>query len=536
MDGAPQQPRRGRWTLAGVLLGAGVTSLLAAIGFGVFARTYATRAQLPVRNSGGWDSATPGFAAVMAVLVSVLLLTAVVIAVVNRGWLPLAGLAGILAPWMLALCALPRHYRIMVDAYPPAQSVPVTLLAWTFAMSGAIVVLLAACCALVRRSGIGWRSATVGVAAAVAACVAFSVVVMGDMNPDRLFTATTAPSLAPPPVPDAVTGPALFTLRAADYEATVRAAEPGFVVRTPDGVRAFDADGRQRCEHLGKGPWQAAHIGVFDDGKTVVIDFDSGAHESGQLVGLDADTGERLWRHGYGPSLWEFRQQAATWDGADLRHLMLDSGRTLDRIDTRTGEQLWSVDSLELRSRVLFQNAAGIGYFGVDDEGQRRYIVLDPATGERRSDVEVDGSRDPRGVGSVGLIVGGEDGLRYVNAQTGGVWPFDTRALIPSGFDDQDFLTWSDTVMRGRRVTLRDGADGRARCDIVAPRDVSSAAWLPDAVLLGDADGVSVYRRADCAALPSSGIDGPVEEIVKAPGVLLMLEGSGDVTTVTGYR
>ncbi len=545
---------RGRGVLraaGGGGLGAGLVLLLAAFGFAAFSWEWATRSGLPVRNLD-WDSATPGFAAGLTMFVVAQLLITVAVGLAARMWVLTVVYGGFIAPILFALCALPRYHRVMTTDYLPAQQVPSAFAGWLFAFVGAVLLAVSA----IVFIGVGAPrprvSPAVGAVIGVLAVVPSSLVIMADANPGRAFDATTAARVTAPPIPTA-TGTSLFDLRVETVgDNPVRAAGAGFVVRTPHGVRAFDSSGTERWHHLhaGSSPWQTTFLGVFDDGATVVVAVDSGAHDAGALVGLDAVTGDVLWRTPDGSMLHAVDQAQGP---AELNYLTVTLGWRRTRIDTRTGRELWRVEVPDRHQYLAFNTPAGIGYFmgeagngGVD----LSYLVLDPQTGATRFDIPVgtypwkgvkDKQRprvlDARNAGPSGVVFTDGDGRRrFLNAATGTVVEFESAAVIGPGSvggPDGEFVT--QTVSdAGSSVALRDGADGRVRCSVEVTADVRSAAWLADAVLLADSDGVSALRRADCTKLPT-GLHAAGGQVVVAPGAVLVVDTAAQPAVIAGF-
>ncbi|GJJ18865.1 outer membrane protein assembly factor BamB family protein [Mycolicibacterium mageritense] len=551
--GDGDRPSSGRWvtTVAGSCVGLGLALLLAAVVAGNFSRTWATQSQLPIRNLG-WDSSTPAIAAGLAMGVGLLVFAAVVVALAYRAWIPAACVAGVGALATLAYSTMLRNYGAMTTSYTSAQQVPAAFAAWLFAAAGAVAALVGAVVFIWRPRAVRWLPVSSGVAVGVVTVIAVSAVLMRDADPGRDFDATTAAGIATPPIPGALGVEKRFALQldVADEHA-VLAAGAGFVARVPDGVRAFDSAGQPRWHYLHNGQprWKTEFVGVFDDGATVVVGFDSGAHMAGEVVGLDAVTGELLWRTdkmSVALTVDELASPGAT-DPAAPFYLTVANGSEVARIDTRTGKELWQTRIPYPHMYLPFDTHAGIGYFsgearntGVD----MRYVSLDPQTGTIRFDVpigtyrweDVDGVGWParinaRHAGRDGMVFTDGDGSpQFFNAATGDVAPFDAAEVLGPGSADEILA-----LTAGQGVTLREAQDGRVRCTIAGAVDVETAGWLGTEVLLGYRDGVSAYRRSDCSAVSTAAPRAPAGDIVVAPGVVLIVMTSPGAITVTGY-
>ena len=543
----PGAPRR-RPVIAALCLGAGLLLLAAAIGFGHFSRTWASSSALPVVNLR-WDASTPGFASWLAVVLGTLVLVAAVVAIAvgGRSWIVLAVVAGFAAP-PFALSALPGNYAAITDDYLSSQRVPTAYLAWWFGLLGLLLVAGGALGYLGRGRAIRPGALLGGGAAGLIAVLAAAVLVLPDADPGRGFEATTTAAGGPaPPVPTDVGRVPAFTVRVDGIgEDAVRAAGAGFVVRTPDGVRAFDASGQQRWAHRHR-DWAATYLGVYDDGGTVVVRFDSGAHQAGVLVGLDAETGTLLWRTD------DRVQVAAVTDtpgdtptDGQGHYLVTFSGPNMTRIDTRTGRELWRTDIGYPNSHLVASTGADIGLFSGQVQQQdvaMHYLAVDPATGAIRHNIAV--GRYPRwegggvsaaAAGRDGLVFAGGDGQpRYLNVATGRVFPLPPGALARGGGPD-GFVT-ETPIFGGRTLGLHDGVDGRLRCSVdVQGTGGVTVAGLGSMLLIGTRDGVRAYRATDsgaCAPLPGADLHVPADDLVVAPGALLVVDRKEG--TITGY-
>lgn len=229
---------------------------------------------------------------------------------------------------------------------------------------------------------------------AVIGSLAFSAVAIraGDdrVNIDRTTAAVT--SIAP--VPGAVTR-SVYTIEGG---AVIRgelgrvvAAAAGFVMETPDGIRAYD--GRTGAErwHFERKPdrgpdveYSVGSLAAYDEGAVVVATWDV-------PIGFDAMTGEVLWRGGDIAPL--------EWSGSDVRAepqsssadrdvmIRIEAGR-LYAFDPRTGDQEWQYrsdcriwETVTTASAVYVVDNCGSG--GAD----RRFTLtaVEPSVGDPRA-------------------------------------------------------------------------------------------------------------------------------------------------------
>lgn len=568
-DAGTWRSRRWPTHAAAGCTGAAVVLLLGAAGFGRFSRSWATKTPLPVRNLV-WDSSTPTTTAWLAMVAGVAVCAVVVVALFAHTWILTACVAVgavlvVFAYGALGGGLLP-NYRAMTTAYTPAQQVPSALAAWLFAVAGAVAAAAGALMFIARPRVVAWLSVAAGAVAGVVAVLGTSSLIMRDADPGRYFDATTAADTPMPAIPAAFGTAERFTVRLDsppeaeanarnDIWRTVRAAGSGFVVRMPDGVLAFDSAGQERWhyQHSGQPRWQAQNFGVFDDGATVVVGFDSGAHEAGEVVGLDAITGKLLWRSA-DPSVVIAVEDFAAPNGVGGDapfYLVVSNGSGLTRIDTRTGEDMWSTDLTYPHMYLAFDTEAGVGYFTGESSNagaEMRYVSLDPRAGGIRFDVSAGTYRwgdraeddgwpqviDARHAGRNGIVfTDGDRRVRYLDSVTGDSSLFDTSELLGAGSADE-FLAQTATP-HGSTVTVREQRDGRIRCSMPTGVVAESAGWLGEEVLIAHRGGVSAYRRSDCSQLPGTAPRVHGGSIVVAPGVVLIIDSGPDSTTITGY-
>ncbi|WP_131812937.1 PQQ-binding-like beta-propeller repeat protein [Mycolicibacterium peregrinum] len=449
-------------------------------------------------------------------------------------------------------------YRALVSDYAATQALPAALAAWVLAVAGCTTLVLAGLPLIDmgpahRREWIGGAAVGVVVAALVGGFL------LRDANPGRQFEATVAQEAEAPDLPATFLGNKRFSvgfdsgLSRNSWETaySLQAAGTGFVVREHNGVRAYDAEGTERWHLLHTGGWQVEGFQVFDDLKTVVVLFSSDAYHSGEVVGLDATTGRQLWRSA---DLDLFGSPGVDWirsgDDSGLFYLTVQDGDELTRLDSRTGDRLWSVQVPAPIDRI--DTRSGIGYLTGSVTGERvqiRYVSLDPETGRQRFDVVADEypvaaiyDRDALPDTSVFSVVhAGRDGVAfrdrlgrtfYVNGVTGAATPLEGR--VKFGYPAVDAFIEQFRYPQDNLRRLREGSDAAIRCTLPDGISVGGRAFLRDEMVASErGDGLAAVRRSDCSMVSGRQHVAGGSDVVVVPGAILVVDHR--TGTITGY-
>jgi hypothetical protein len=266
---------------------------------------------------------------------------------------------------------LPSRVQFVRDHFMPTAQAPAAAGAWALTLAGTVVaaVVLSVSSRVVVHPHL--TGAAVGVLAALVAVAGVVLVSGGGHNVDAT-TATDAPILAVP----ASLGERQFSLMVnqpdsrsqRDPTGLVAAGGNGFIVLEESGVRAYDSVGHERWHYLriGRPRLAATAMQVYDDGHTVVIAF-AGADSRftglvNRVVALDTVTGRSLWEADNFDGHYSLR--APIWMAEGSRYMFADDGEgRFNRIDTRTGKPIWSLQLNYGDCRVL----------GVDDQSHVSY-------------------------------------------------------------------------------------------------------------------------------------------------------------------
>ncbi len=449
-------------------------------------------------------------------------------------------------------------YRVLSSGYAATQALPAAMAAWVLAVSGCAVVVIAGLPLIdmgpVRRCEIAG-----GAVAGALVAVVVGYMIMRDADPGRQYDASMADMVAVPSIPASLVGRKQFSLGfdaslnrdSWDAGFSVRAAGSGFVVRERNGVRAYDSNGRERWHLLHRGGWQVRGFQVFDDAATVVVSFSSDAFGSGEVLGLDATTGQQLWRSADsdlygGPG----REWIRSTDDSGLFYLTVQDGDALTRIDSRTGDRSWTVQVPGEFERI--DTRSGIGYLtGSVTNGQAevRYVSLDPATGHTRFDVvassyPVSAIQEPDlflDTQVFSVVHAGRDGIAfrnrigksfYVNGVAGAVTPLDGR--VEHGYPMADDFVEEFPYPRDDVRRLREAPDAAVRCVLPDGFSVGGTGWLRDEMVGHQrSSGLASVRRADCSIVPrGSSVDGG-DGVVVVPGATLVVDHRKGA--ITGY-
>ncbi|BBX34944.1 hypothetical protein MMAG44476_31516 [Mycolicibacterium mageritense DSM 44476 = CIP 104973] len=546
--------------MAAGLVAAGSVFLAAATGLAIFSQIWASTTPLPRNDTLG----APGTTVWLSVGVGVLVGAATARALLRRSWglAVCVALGGVFA--MIALAVLPHSllsdYKDLTTKYSAAQQVPTAFAAWLLVCAGVVAIFAGAWVLLgwprLTRAAFG-TGAVVGVVIALVVAALF----LRDADPNRNFDASTAATIPIPAVPNTLGASERFSVRievprqvGSKITDTVRGAGPGFVVRTSNGVRAFDSAGHERWHHLHTDEWSVSDMHVFDDGATVVARFAPDGGRFGVAVGLDAMTGQVLWR-----SADHEITSAVAGMGADSGlsaneplYLVVPGESTLTRIDTRTGRKLWSVGVPDDYSSV--DSEAGVGYFtGAENNGRTdvHYVSLDPQTGNARFDVvaatyrvaeeDTYASNHVRAVKQAGrngvvFTTRADGGTHYLNALTGQVFPFDGDLLFSTVATD-DFVASEHSFQPNTPSinAIREQPDGRVRCPLPEGVVVGPTDWLADEVIYADRAGLIAYRRSDCSEVPAAGPRVPTGDLTAVPGVVLVADLNPASLVIRGY-
>lgn len=534
--------------------------LVAAAGLAVFSQTWATTTPLP-ENLKWLSPATAGW---LALLVAVVVGATVVWTLRRGSWVMPAclALAGVLV--MIAYAAWPSgfvaNYASLSTGYPPAQEIPSAFAAWMLASIGVAAVFVGGW-VLVGWPRVTRTALSAGAAVGVVIAIVVASLILRDADPNRSIDATTAAEIPVPALPKTLGTSEKFTIRfdtprahGSRISTVVRAAGPGFAVRTPTGVRAFDSAGRERWHYLHTGDprWYLEGFGVFDYGTTVVVSLKSEETRSGEAVGLDAMTGRVLWRsndRSVVGALDRFAENVDIQSNEPLLMLILDPS-TLGRIDTRTGRILWRVEVPSGYTPV--DSEAGIGYFTNVETGDRidvHYVSLDPASGDVRFDViastflrsdlgELTSPKvtSPKQAGRNGVVfTAGAGRAQYINVLNGRVFPFDGEVMFPTVLADDSVAETHTFNPYTATWAIRNQSDGSVHC--VLPKDVivGGSDWLEDEVLHSDPAGVTAYRRSDCSKVTPAQPRIPNGYPLAVPGVLLVLDLDPATLVIRGY-
>lgn len=522
-----------------------------------------------------WGESLPNGLAIATTAVALILLAAIAYSIRRgrtEGYLPAtpAVWAAVAALLFFAFFSrgIPQYYRVVMDNYPVTTALPFGVTAWFLSVAGAVATLLGATAFWrLRREHV--RFVAVGAAIAVVAAAGATLVASRSGDDGRFVDATTAAATATAPAMPTELGTRTFTVAVADAFTdnppqpvySIAPGGPGFVVYHAGRVTAYGADGAERWHYNRTGPGGVSVTGmrVFDDGQTVVLFVDDA------LVALDATTGEQLWSSMDTGLVYAVSQQPGF--NLDSPFAIVREAGAWTRYDTRTGARMWTVPvpdercefpprEADTRNWVVTVSRCRSG----EDVGIRVY-VLDPETGQTRSDREVRrGGEDlvaiatPANADGIFMQFAGggvstaSSGMSYINVadDTVTVLPEDV-AGEPSFGPADDFLA---TGLRTGRDVTRYGADGRQRCAV--PGDVRGArtevpgggrglAYVSFADSFVIADRLGVLHTFDGATCTETGrtseasLEVGVSGFVPVPGAVLVLRRDGSTLQIDGY-
>lgn len=206
-------------------------------------------------------------------------------------------------------------------------------------------------CLLVFVSWVPLQGRQSGLATAVAAgtaVVLVGLVTVAAPNEYDPVDATTAARVDVPAQPETL-GRERFRLTVPYFRPRIDAAGAGFIVWTPywaeDGatpvLTAYDNAGTPRW-HYGRGPDQRmTRVRVYDDDSVVVVGFagDDKRGRAPEVVGLDAVTGEQLWRS-HDLAMWNALDID---EGASFTSFVERGEESWTGFNARTGEQRWKI-------------------------------------------------------------------------------------------------------------------------------------------------------------------------------------------------
>lgn len=519
-----------------------------------------------------WGEALPNGLAIATTAVAVILLAAIAYSIRRgrtEGYLPAAPAvwAAVAALLFFAFFSrgIPAYYRLVMGNYPVTTALPFGVTAWFLSVAGAVATLLGATAFWRLRRG-DVRLVAVGVAVAVVAAAGVTIGALRSGDDGRFLDATTA--AAPDTAPSMPTelGERTFTVTVPDaYTSTppqpvysVAPGGPGFVVYHAGRVTAYGADGTERWHYSRTGPGDVAVTGMrmFDDGQTVVMFVDDA------LVALDATTGERLWSSMDTGLVYAVAQQPGF--NLDAPFAIVREPGAWTRYDTRTGTRMWTVPvpdercefpprEADTRNWVVTVSRCRSG----EDVGIRVY-VLDPETGQTRSDREVlRGGEDLMAIATPanadGIFMqfaggGAPAAMSYVNVadDTVTALPADV-AGEPSVGPADDFLA---TGLRSGRDVTRFGGDGERRCAVPGEvrgartevpgqgRGLAYASFDDSFVIVDRVGGLHTFDGARCVETgrtARASLDVAVAGFVPVPGAVLLLRRDGTTLQIDGY-
>ncbi|MCZ8378906.1 PQQ-binding-like beta-propeller repeat protein [Mycobacterium sp. CPCC 205372] len=440
---------------------------------------------------------------------------------------------------------------------------PVVLSAWGLAVAGCVAALLAS---LLTPGGVRPRRPLLGSGAVIGlvAVLVCGVAAVRSGDDGRNIDATVAGDAAVPAVP-ATLGERRFTVETSatleldfdDPPEALAAGGTGFVILEARGVRAYDSEANERWHYLRTGSPEitSSAMRVYDGGRTVMVRFVGRSPEDvNYVVAFDAVSGEVLWqaddaRGKYSfDGIFEFRER--------IPFLLAEDGEDRwTRIDTRTGESMWSIDLPRDCQRPAAVAGERLVYVATCLDGADAVYTLvsiDAATGKPALTKEIDRfpfrsdetervyALDPQlfpASDEVVVLTSGARGvpIRYhkVDVRTGAV----ANTPLPQSFDGDprgDVLTYEPQ----RKVfNLRSGADLAVRCEVPADFPIGAVAWLGETFVVQDDGGLAAFARTDCARRaerPEE--DGEFIYVVPAPGVTLAVRRLGDDRMVVeGY-
>lgn len=399
--------------------------------------------------------------------------------------------------------------------------------------------------------------------------------------------ATTAALVAIPAAPTAL-GAQRFSItigkvRSVEVEVQAAAAGAGFVVRHRDRVTAYGPDGQERWHYQRTAPAGVsaiASIRVFNAENTILV-----AHNSRFVVALDSITGRQLW------SSWDDDELMDAFGNQYLplfsMYLMTDhgGGTTWTRFDTRTGQPMWNVDAPDSgcgdrvdRSRVdTVDRIVSVTTCWKGNDGIVRMTALDPATGKQLSQTSLLSGIRSTGDRAVdrhataiartggdwfvwsylgGPTVATAAAMVAVNAVTGetrnlpGDLQFrptaqpgaftvadEVRQRPPGGggfFEYFPHLFTSSGVPQCAlpqfHILSRSGLGGTQQYAEVG-KDMLFATYDT-----GERSKLRVVDPTDCSQVSEWPVDGFASDLIKAPGVVLLVRSDRDgVVHVDGY-
>ncbi|SHV51694.1 PQQ enzyme repeat [Mycobacteroides abscessus subsp. abscessus] len=516
------------------------------------------------RPPSHWATMSPKDVALSICVVAAVLVAAVVLLRFNwasgyRGLLvPLAGIALV---YLRSTGSGMQEFCEWMQDFPVTPKLPTAAASWWLAAAGALAAAVAAPAAVRLTRSSRWLVG-IGVVIAVAAAGVTTTSALRAGDDSRFVDATTALSTAVPPSPDHL-GQKAFTIRIADYIRTesgrnwrIERGGAGFIALGGGRVTAYGSDGAERWHYRRSGP---GHLGVdemavFDQASTVVL---LGGSPS-TLIGLDAMTGRELWSstdrslvHAFGGYVNYIRRRPP--------YLLANSDLSKwTRYDTRTGRPMWTVPAPSTECQGWYgglTSLPGSVYRCVSgDKADVRFVDIDPSTGQIRwkttllSELPYSGQNRnairPRieQAGRDGYTMGaqlesGDDVGAFVNAATRHVLDFHGHVSVYRTRDDSaDFLSRGPD--RANASTLR-GPDGQARCALPEPplADISEArAAILGAEVVFAEKRLEVFSRENCAPIAVVPQADYVEDILAAPGAVLVVRTDDSGTYVDGYR
>ncbi|AKS36774.1 hypothetical protein AFA91_30735 [Mycolicibacterium goodii] len=559
--------------------GAAVVLLVWAAALGLWSRLVSPRsiAEQDWYPSGlhRWGAALPNGLAIATTAVAVILLGAIAYSI-RRGRTDRYG-PGAPAVWAAVAAllffafftrGLPQYYRVVMDNYPVTSALPFGVTAWFLSVAGAVATLLGASAfRRVRREHV--RLVAAGAAVAVVASAVVTVGALRSGDDARFVDATTAAADEAPALP-AELGKHTFTVNVPDAFTdnppqptySIAPGGPGFVVYHAGRVTAYGADGAERWHYNRTGPGGVAVTGmrVFDDGQTVVLFVDDA------LVGLDATTGAQLWSS-MDPALVYAVSQQPGFNLNSPFAIVREAG-AWTRYDTRTGTRMWTVPVPDERCEFPPREAdtrnwvVTVSRCRSGEDVAIRVYVLDPETGQTRSDREVRrGGEDLMAIATPanadgifmqfaggGAPTAALSGMSYVDVADDTVTALpDDAAGEPSVGPSDDFLA---TGLQGGRDVTRFGGDGRLRCTVPGDvrgvrtevpgegRGLAYVSFENSFVVAERLGGLRTFDGTTCAETgrtQDTAMNVAVAGFLPVPGAVLVLRRDGAALQIDGY-
>jgi hypothetical protein len=469
------------------------------------------------------------------------------------------------------------------------QRVWLVRVAIVFAFAGCVVVVV---CQPPARRGRGRLAAALAAVAAVGLVAALTTAAWRDER--TTLDATTAAPVDIPPQP-ASFGQERFRLSLPYFKPRIQAAGAGFIIWTtywskdfsaPD-LMAFDAAGKERWHYSRTGPRQDLdRVETYDNGRVVVLGF-----SGGEMVGLDAVTGEELWTS----------SDEDMWHALDINEggsYVLFAVRDEDHwtgFNARTGRQTWRIPSpagcrgtdrlntlSNLNEPYIVRPAdtesrlVTVIDCSTADRINLRVLVNDPADGAQLADLpvpEADGlPRDTWRILGVDYAFGnrvpitlekecaerpptgpctreGEERHMLLNFVTGQVQSLPPAWLDPSYQLRGDFVL--DPIRSGTSTARRNSedpadlmnADLTLRCRYMRPNDARGVVrWLNDQLVFQSGQLIRAISRDDCRIEVDTPWPVTAEKEIEArfttavPGATLAVQTNEDYTVdIVGF-